>query len=58
MINQDEFIDSPIGDQFLSAVPSDKELDDFRLSAGVTNNPTDSASVYLQKIARVPLLSQ
>jgi RNA polymerase sigma factor (sigma-70 family) len=68
MTNQDEFIDSPVDDQLidsheveaqsLPAVLSAKELDDFQSPAEVTNNPADSAFVYLQKIARVPLLSQ
>ena len=68
MTNQDEFIDSPVDDQLidsheveaqsLPAVLSAKELDDFQPPAEVTNNPADSAFVYLQKIARVPLLSQ
>ena len=68
MTNQDEFIDSPVDDQLtdsheaeaqsLPAVPSAKELDDFQSPTEVTNNPADSAFVYLQKIARVPLLSQ
>ncbi len=59
MTNQDEFIDShEVEAQSLPAVLSAKELDDFQSPAEVTNNPADSAFVYLQKIARVPLLSQ
>ena len=68
MTNQYEFIDSPVDDQLtdsheveaqsLPAVLSAKELDDFQSPTEVTNNPADSAFVYLQKIARVPLLSQ
>ena len=57
MTNQDEFIDSPVDDQLidsheveaqsLPAVLSAKELDDFQSPAEVTNNPADSAFVYL-----------
>ena len=58
MVNQDEFEDSLIDDQFLSDVLAVQELDNLRVPAEVTSDLRDSAFVYLQKIASAPLLSR